>query len=59
MLTETGFLVTGRSPGVGLDADLIQQHLRHKYDFLLDVDIEAQRATANMIMDQLLDMSEV
>ncbi|KAI0376740.1 FAD/NAD(P)-binding domain-containing protein [Hypomontagnella monticulosa] len=57
--TETGFLVTGRSPGVGLDADLIQQHLRHKYDFLLDVDIEAQRATANMIMDQLLDMSEV
>ncbi|XXH02230.1 hypothetical protein Hte_008598 [Hypoxylon texense] len=51
---ETGFLVTGRGPGVGLDAGLLQGQLLHKWDYLLDVDIDAQRATASMIMDQLL-----
>ncbi|KAI2619822.1 FAD/NAD(P)-binding domain-containing protein [Hypomontagnella submonticulosa] len=57
--TDTGFLVTGRAPGIGLDADLIQQQLRHKYDFLLNVDIDAQRAAANILMDQLLAISGV
>ncbi|KAI1372481.1 FAD/NAD(P)-binding domain-containing protein [Hypoxylon crocopeplum] len=51
---ETGLLVTGRAPGVGLDADLLQQHLRRNWEFLLDVDVDAIRATANAIMDQLL-----
>ncbi|KAI1765793.1 FAD/NAD(P)-binding domain-containing protein [Hypoxylon sp. FL1150] len=51
---KTGFLVTGRGPGVGLDADLLQHQLRHKWDFLLEIDIDARRAAANVIMDQLL-----
>ncbi|KAI1102429.1 FAD/NAD(P)-binding domain-containing protein [Jackrogersella minutella] len=51
---ETGLLVTGRMPGIGLDAGLLQQHMRHKFEFLLDVDIDTHRATANMIMDQIL-----
>ncbi|KAI2470689.1 FAD/NAD(P)-binding domain-containing protein [Annulohypoxylon bovei var. microspora] len=51
---ETGLLVTGRAPGVGLNADLLQQHMMHKFDFLLDVDNDTHTATANMIMDQLL-----
>ncbi|KAI6089208.1 FAD/NAD(P)-binding domain-containing protein [Hypoxylon rubiginosum] len=51
---ETGFLVTGRGPSVGLDADLLQHQLRHKWDFLLEVDIDAYRAAANVVMDQLL-----
>ncbi|KAI2615334.1 FAD/NAD(P)-binding domain-containing protein [Hypoxylon sp. NC1633] len=53
---ETGFLVTGRMPGVGLDADLLQQHLLHKWAFLLDVDMDAQQAAANLVMDQLLGL---
>lgn len=51
---ETGLLITGRAPGIGLNADLLQQHLRHKFEFLLNVDIEAHRAAAISIMDQLL-----
>ncbi|OTB09868.1 hypothetical protein K445DRAFT_17229 [Daldinia sp. EC12] len=51
---ETGLLITGRAPGIGLNADLLQQNLNHKFDFLLNVDIETNQATAVMIMDQLL-----
>ncbi|KAI1406867.1 FAD/NAD(P)-binding domain-containing protein [Hypoxylon sp. FL1857] len=51
---ESGLLVTGRAPGVGLDADLIQQHMLHKFELLLNDDIDERRAAANMIMDQLL-----
>ncbi|KAI1800210.1 FAD/NAD(P)-binding domain-containing protein [Daldinia bambusicola] len=51
---ETGLLITGRAPGIGLNADLLQQHLRYNFDVLLNVDIEANRAAAVMIMDQLL-----
>ncbi|KAI1452316.1 FAD/NAD(P)-binding domain-containing protein [Annulohypoxylon moriforme] len=52
--TETGFLVTGRAPGIGLDADLLQQHMGNKFDFMLDGDSDTHRATASLIMDQLL-----
>ncbi|KAI8959377.1 FAD/NAD(P)-binding domain-containing protein [Daldinia sp. FL1419] len=52
---ETGLLLTGRAPGIGLNADLLQQHLRHKFEFLLNTDIEPQRASAIRIMDQLLE----
>ncbi|KAI0101092.1 FAD/NAD(P)-binding domain-containing protein [Daldinia grandis] len=51
---ETGLLITGRAPGIGLNADLLQQHLRHKFEFILNVDIEAYRTAAVSIMDQLL-----
>ncbi|KAI0886401.1 FAD/NAD(P)-binding domain-containing protein [Annulohypoxylon maeteangense] len=51
---ETGFLVTGRAPGVGLDADLLQLHMRNKFDFMLDGDSHTHRAAASLIMDQLL-----
>ncbi|KAI1658595.1 FAD/NAD(P)-binding domain-containing protein [Daldinia decipiens] len=51
---ETGLLIAGRAPGIGLNADLLQHHLRHKFEFLLNVDIEAHRTAAVSIMDQLL-----
>ncbi|KAI1137633.1 FAD/NAD(P)-binding domain-containing protein [Hypoxylon sp. FL0543] len=51
---ECGLLVTGRDPVVGLDADLMQQHMQRKFEVLLNIDIDERRATANMIMDQLL-----
>ncbi|OTA96764.1 hypothetical protein M434DRAFT_392468 [Hypoxylon sp. CO27-5] len=51
---ESGLLVTGRAPRVGLDADLIQHQILHKFEFLLDVNINELQAAANMIMDQLL-----
>ncbi|OTA99014.1 hypothetical protein M426DRAFT_27923 [Hypoxylon sp. CI-4A] len=51
---ETGLLVVGRAPGVGVNADLIQLHLRDKFEFLRDFDVNAHRAMANAIMDQLL-----
>ncbi|KAI1391791.1 FAD/NAD(P)-binding domain-containing protein [Hypoxylon trugodes] len=51
---ETGFLVTGRATGVGLDANLLQQHLWHKYEFLLDGTTDERRTAATMVMDQLM-----
>ncbi|KAI0172931.1 FAD/NAD(P)-binding domain-containing protein [Hypoxylon sp. FL1284] len=51
---ETGFLMTGRAPGVGLDADMLQLRIHHKWDFLLDLDIDAHCATAVAVMDRLL-----
>ncbi|KAI0894249.1 FAD/NAD(P)-binding domain-containing protein [Annulohypoxylon nitens] len=51
---EIGLLVTGRYPGVGTDADLLQQHMRNKFDFMMDGDSNTHRATASLIMDQLL-----
>ncbi|OTA58929.1 FAD/NAD(P)-binding domain-containing protein [Hypoxylon sp. EC38] len=51
---ESGLLVTGRAPRAGLDADLIQHQILHKFEFLLDTNINELQAAANMIMDQLL-----
>ncbi|KAI0105388.1 FAD/NAD(P)-binding domain-containing protein [Hypoxylon sp. NC0597] len=51
---ESGLLVTGRAPSVGLNADLIQQQMLHKFEFLLDFNINELQAAADMIMDRLL-----
>ncbi|KAL7621675.1 hypothetical protein AAE478_009002 [Parahypoxylon ruwenzoriense] len=55
---ETGLLVTGRAPGVGLDAERLQRGLRRKWEFMLDVDGEALRDAAVGVMDGLLGGEE-
>ncbi|KAI0839391.1 hypothetical protein F5Y06DRAFT_265317 [Hypoxylon sp. FL0890] len=52
---ESGLLVTSRDPNVGLNADLIQHHMQHKFESVLKIDIDEGRAAGNMIMDQLLE----
>ncbi|KAI1505963.1 hypothetical protein F5X99DRAFT_427854 [Biscogniauxia marginata] len=52
--SECGLLLTGKAPGIGLDADLLAQHLKGKWDFLVNVDIEALQSAAVNTMDQML-----
>ncbi|CAJ2503420.1 Uu.00g108140.m01.CDS01 [Anthostomella pinea] len=49
-----GLVFTGRHPSVGPDAGLIAQELQRRWVFLAQTDVEAQRAAAVGLMDQLL-----
>ncbi|KAI5924624.1 hypothetical protein F4810DRAFT_132260 [Camillea tinctor] len=48
-------LLTGKSPGIGLDAELIAQQLQGKWDFLLDASVEGLKGAAASVMDQILE----
>lgn len=42
----TGLLVTGQDPETGLNAAKLQHALRHRWDFILDFDVEGHRDEA-------------